>query len=1277
MYVVVLPVKVNLCVHYSVPGFEIYSRRGGLYDSLLCQRFKGLAATGSVLQILELFAIDLLHAELLLRQCDRYAPDCVEFDDDSNQISLLVASLLNSQSEIDAAVTKIGCGGNMIGHDLAELWTISQVRCYWMVAGFFLWRSRISRIISEAREAEQEGVWYLDRAAECFNRLAPTVVIRTPHLSSPGRSESHWRSISVASLKKFRDEIQASSVVSLARQKFQDVLAELNRVRQLEQDCNLSETDAVSLVAIGESLFERYKAPFGDKEAKHFELVEDFLALHRDELEQVARLELGAESAAKLRRSVPSCFLKKEELIAMANPSILSILLACLNTKVENQLRVVELLARVILTTHEHQNKIWERMANAKIAKREDANGGQSDDSASDDESLQGDGGSVGRRSTPKYADERIARQCGCLIHFLIERLSDYFFNRLSEDEKTLFVSSNDCFLVVSSALASSEGWFHNTPRTTHDDDLDLVIFKSTQALVRSLRSAISAEKIFDIERVYVTGMMKAIISHRQILESIVTNQGNRAGRSVRQRLCLKRAAYIGSVTGEVGCVLSHHLVKVLGNKITKPGLLQFSTGASGRAGSGESTGFSAPDFSFFCDSILWLHKYSSQADSESSASAQDATTCSAFDRPIIRELRIPVISAVVGLCGAATCTRPQLSANAGGPHDQLSLSEFFDSDVSANDFESDDEGADRPEHEHSRKEMLRTICHAIHCVNLALKRVDEKGAMSHDIETQFGPLLPLVSVRVLNNFADMLLLEFGNEEDSCDTRRRLLWSEEYPDGTRTTGELLDSTLHKCYRLLYGFSIVGEKDHLAAGKDPGATTAVELTAKHFVPESTAAAAQLYRCIVRAYAGGRRSPPKAALEVVSSALPPMEETLKSKSLRNFLFKTENHFGLSLVSELVAKGPDWASPFARIHSYLQMGKREGSGIAIENDATQYDEVILVRRGISSQLARGPMPVVTGDSGKSKSDSGANDERSSSARNEEEMSKKFNVILDDLCLGEVNNSEGWYRASQCLVMKADLIADRLGLSKGFARSDNFAVPEHRRKNDPSLSAVDLETFHGREKQTQERGWLPFFGDDLSLFVNHSWSSFSSLKEFSQELSSQGTADEDEEECNYPVGARYCQVWRELDELFAGGDFVKWQRAWGGLFVSALRQLAVRFLCVALYVVHCEDEEDVLVSEICETMGLLFYSQMLASQTYGYPMRVMTDHDKHGLAVAAKECFTCAVKSLDTGGKGGGSVARATWDLLFMIGKVGQKRPRFGDVAKQLVNMSFVLVS
>ena len=109
-----------------------------------------------------------------------------------------------------------------------------------------------------------------------------------------------------------------------------------------------------------------------------------------------------------------------------------------------------------------------------------------------------------------------------------------------------------------------------------------------------------------------------------------------------------------------------------------------------------------------------------------------------------------------------------------------------------------------------------------------------------------------------------------------------------------------------------------------------------------------------------------------------------------------------------------------------------------------------------------------------------------------------------------------------------------------------------------------------------------------------------------------------------------------------------------------------------MALYVVRCEDEEDVLVSEICETMGLLFYSQMLASQTYGYPMRVMTDHDKHGLAVAAKECFTCAVKSLDTGGKGGGSVARATWDLLFMIGKVGQKRPRFGDVAKQLVRWS-----
>mmetsp|Transcript_43871 Transcript_43871/g.133611 ORF Transcript_43871/g.133611 Transcript_43871/m.133611 type:complete len:143 (+) Transcript_43871:3559-3987(+) len=56
----------------------------------------------------------------------------------------------------------------------------------------------------------------------------------------------------------------------------------------------------------------------------------------------------------------------------------------------------------------------------------------------------------------------------------------------------------------------------------------------------------------------------------------------------------------------------------------------------------------------------------------------------------------------------------------------------------------------------------------------------------------------------------------------------------------------------------------------------------------FKPESVKAAAQLYRCIRRAYSNSRRSPPKASLECVESSLPEIEETAVSKAIQEFVF-----------------------------------------------------------------------------------------------------------------------------------------------------------------------------------------------------------------------------------------------------------------------------------------------------------------------------------------------------------------------------------------------------
>jgi hypothetical protein len=1265
-------------------------RRSGFLQGLAPRFFKPVSSTGSIKQSTELFAIDILHGELILRQCDRYSPSSVEFDDDSNLISLMVPKLIYALEELDEHYQKDGAW--KIDANARVQWGIMKIRCNWLAAGYYLWRSRISRIVSESREAEEEGTRFIEETAKCFKSpdLRSLRTLHTSHLMSPGRSETHWKEISPDSLTKFRDEIQASSVVSLARQKFQELVSEIDRrksvaqqegktseevdVLEVTQEVDIAEGDAKALAAIGETLFERYKSPHGDPEAKHTELVDDFLTLHGDELLPIASKE-GSDTEfqkdpwTKLRRLVPAGPVKMIDLLGMSNPSILSILITCLNMDALNKLHVAELLARLVLTTQDYQNEILQQITNTKEMKRQQA--GQSEDSDSDDDSFASDDASMDRNAANKDVDEKRARQSGYFVKFLIERLATTFSKHMTEPEKAQFIASSDCYCVIQSSLTFVTYWFQKSSRriATPDDVVDHEVFQAVRALVRSLGAASSGSRYDCIKRLFFCGMVRIVITHRYILESLVHAQGERTGRSARQKLCRKRAEFMGAVASELGDMMSQNLSIVDSQRMFRSELFSLAESKDQAGDSEPSAGLSVAQFTLFCDGLLWLWKFSSQADVEGQVAAQQSTNvCSAFDRPIIKELRVPVAAAIIGLCGSVTSTRDQLSKNGGEgkesleQHDGLCLTEFFDSDTSANDWLSEDEESESDANKRLR-ELLRAICHAIHCIDIVYRSIDDKGAMSLFADKgfgyEYGPLLPLVTSRVLNFFADTLLLEFEPEEPKMKKRQRL-WEEEYPFSTRTAGDLLDSILHKVYRWLYGFAIVGEH---SAGKDLGTSVSAtsELTTGNFIPESTSAAAQLYRCIIRAYAAGRRSPPKAALEIVSAALPPMEESAKSKALRNFMFTTTaSYFELEDVTSLVTKKSSWNTPFVSIHPELEPSDEEDAGDSEPDKASSVEEeIMMVRKGICSQLAQGTLPVAAAEQTKNKSDAAIDEERAVASRNEEEMSKKFNFILDDLCLGDVKNCEGWYRAAQCLTMKADLIADRLGLSKGFARNSNFTVPEQRPPCRPGLSLAELEAEQDRESQLRSHGWISYLGHDLSLFVRYSWASLSSLRACSEavgesEYNHMSEADGDDHDRAFGV-----QVWKDIEALYQKGDFVGWQQAWGGLFVSALRMLSVRFMCMALYILQCDKTDDpadsVLASEICESLGISLYSNLMASQSYGYPMHVITGKKKRDLATAAKTCFQCSADTVDKPlDKNDSSEGRATWDLLFMIGKV-----------------------
>lgn len=396
---------------------------------------------------------------------------------------------------------------------------------------------------------------------------------------------------------------------------------------------------------------------------------------------------------------------------------------------------------------------------------------------------------------------------------------------------------------------------------------------------------------------------------------------------------------------------------------------------------------------------------------------------------------------------------------------------------------------------------------------------------------------------------------------------------------------------------------------------------------------------------------------------------MEESQRSKVIRNFLFSGEDYFSYRDILALLNKDPrqiqainampDWVwgaehAPGSERHSQIQLNQ-------------EMEDAHLVRKGICHELAQGPPPTFSAssvDGTKSSKSSTTNqnekiEERVVAAGNEEELSKKFDAVLDDLCYGEPVNSKGWHDASQCLLLKADLIADRLGLSKGFARTKDFHIPTNRAVDLESKRALgELIDEQEKEFSRNSEGWVPFLGGDLSVYIRHQWASFPSLRACFDEIGKRDyarvttTTDDDD----YAA-----QVWREIGSLYDKEDFVGWQQAWGGLFVGALRKMALRCMYIALYLLRRETPgqtaEEFLTAEIAESIGVSFYSELMGSQMYGFPMHVMTDHRKRQLAETALACFQFAIDASETTTIDEDEETRQTWDLLFMKGKCHEK--------------------
>ena len=539
-------------------GFEALLKRSGFHDQLVPKFYMSPSTKCLFRESLEGFALDVLHGELILKQCDRYSPMHVRYDDDFNKISVMVPNLFEACSELGSLM---GEWDDNIDESTKKTFSVLRIRCNWLLAGFYLWRSRIASSIREGKEAEEEGTACIEEALKGFNSpdLGDMPSLPTTHLASPGRTEPYWKELSPSALAKYRDEIQASSVVSLVRGKFQDLIAAMAWRHESSEICSeVSDDDAKALQEIGETLFGRYKSSYGDPEAKHSELVENFLSVNGND---VVRTSLGDENDAwSLALLLPLGRVDVASLRKLSNPSILSMLVVCMNMKPTNQYLIIELLVRLLLSTKDTHKVLLQRINDAKATRK-----GENDDdfSDSDDESMTSDD-STDRNYSNKNMDGKRAIQCGHFVAFLLQKICESFLEHLSNQEKKLFIADEGCQTVMRCSLELSSSWFETTAKYfSPEDSADLSILRSISFLVVSLRDVLPQSERQTIDGQYFHYMTKILVSHRQVLAGLVQNHGDRSTRALKQKLCAKRAEYMNTVASEIGILLSEYMGEI------------------------------------------------------------------------------------------------------------------------------------------------------------------------------------------------------------------------------------------------------------------------------------------------------------------------------------------------------------------------------------------------------------------------------------------------------------------------------------------------------------------------------------------------------------------------------------------------------------------------------------------------------------------------------------------------------------------------------------------
>jgi hypothetical protein len=1110
---------------------------------------------------MSLLAVDLLHLELRLRRCERSPTLDLSLDGDSNICSAMIPGLLANLDAVNESKA----------NQERPVWRYLKSRCYWLVFCFFLWRRRQTHSLSESKEAEERALFFLDLTMRTVGTLS---AVKTPHLQGVERCEAYWHALTEASLSALRGELQASSVVRLAQERFQAAQRTLWDAEDPEMALSAKEIDM--FYTIGADLLERYSGELADSRARLFELIDDVLSMQDiDEvLVEATAAGLGAERIVQgplFEQMLPLSPLSRVELRDLSAPSILTILCACVALGGDNHVQKVSHLLSELVRC------IWDIF----------------DVDNSSSKPVEGSAPNV-YKFHPKQKTLKL-HQCSQLMILLVRRI-----------RSTPLPDTSECWSSLVTPSASLASALHDS---VDSNEHESILHGEDATLLMEVGSLVGVLQDNGVLASFCGIVVAIILRHCAILKSLLEEQ--KQGKQNRGLRMIQRVDLLCVACCELGSLLS----------------LPAASHADGKDSS--SLLDSVPDDQLreLYDDLLFMWSLACGASSgEMKKSNKDLLAAANCVHKFVRgRLKIPVAVSIASLCGTAS----KLSRT--DKENNVCLSEFYDSDSSAVERFAVADNDDGQNKESGDENFFRAISQSALAVRHLLEHISDDEAVAYNsfacYLTSNGPLLPLVIARGMNALSALLLTEVsaGGSPSS-------LWSD-FPYGARSVGNAIDLILHRAYKCLHSVVFGSGGD----SKEPVSGTTLLKNYKRYDPENAAAAADLYRCLMRAYPNGRRTPPRAALEIVVAALPPTPPDPHADSIRRFLVSPEDAFQLAGLRLLIQKGPGWENAFDPV-----LSDEQESEVSVV-----MDESTIVRRGIARVLAEGPVPIYQ-DAG------GDADDRATTSNTELELSRKFQAIVDDICYGAEDQYKGWYKAAQCIWAKSELIADRLGLCQGFARNKNFSIPARvtRYPKRRALHHVLKDQEDENHLKLRETGWVAAIGP-LSPFIDHSWSSLESLEQFairmSREILRSPTTD-------LPSHSLQARIWKDIEEK-RSNDIVGWQQACGGLFVSSLRKVALRCMCLGLRVLYMRDkasvESNARESEMMELMGVSLYAELMASQRYGFPMQELTNWSKRELAEAARDCF---VKSLEAGSRddSDNNSQESVWDLDFMIGKV-----------------------